>query len=361
MGNTDRIREMEEELKGTKYNKRTQKAVGILKAKLAQMRERQRSAGGGHTTGYAVSKSGDATVILVGFPSVGKSTLLNVLTGSKSEVAAYAFTTLTVIPGVLKHKGAKIQILDVPGIVEGAASGRGRGKEVLQMIRNADLVILLLDVFHPEHLPVLHEELYATDVRLNQRIPDVSISKRPRGGLDIGTTLRLTKLDRETIEAICREMRIANAQIVIREDITADQLIDAIEKNKKYAPGIVVVNKIDLALPKQLESIMKQTHADIAVSGTTEQHIAELKELIFQRLRLIRIYTKEAGKKADMNEPMILHTGASIKDVCDKLHRDFVKKFRFVKVTGPSAKFAGQKFSLPHVVKDGDIVEIHVR
>lgn len=361
MGTTDRIRELEGELKTTKYNKRTQKAVGILKAKLAQMREKQRSGGGGHTTGYAVSKSGDATVILVGFPSVGKSTLLNTLTGSKSEVAAYAFTTLTVIPGVLKYKGAKIQILDVPGIVEGAASGRGRGKEVLQMIRNADLVILLLDVFHPEHLPVLREELYATDVRLNQRSPDVSISKRPRGGLDIGTTLRLTNIDKETIEAICREMRINNAQIVIRDDVTADQLIDAIEKNKKYVPGIVVVTKIDLALSKQLDEALKQTHADILVSCATGKHIDELKELIFQRLQLIRIYTKEAGKKADMNEPMILHFGASIKDVCDKLHRDFVKKFKFVKVTGPSAKFAGQKFSLNHIVKDGDIVEMHLK
>jgi len=361
MGTIDRIREIETELKGTKYNKRTQKAVGILKAKLAQMREKQRSGGGGHTTGYAVSKSGDATVILVGFPSVGKSTLLNILTGSKSEVAAYAFTTLTVIPGVLKYKGAKIQILDVPGIVEGAASGRGRGKEVLQMIRNADLVILLLDVFHPEHLPVLHEEVYATDVRLNQTAPDVGISKRPRGGLDIGTTVRLTNIDKETIEAIFREMRISNAQVVIRENINSDQLIDAIEKNKKYVPGIVVMNKLDLALSKQLDDVMKQTSADIAVSGVTGKHIDELKELIFQRLRLIRIFTKEAGKKADMSEPMILRTGANIKDVCDKLHRDFVKKFKFVKVTGPSAKFAGQKFSLNHVVKDGDVVEMHLR
>src|SRR3989344_6021750 len=262
MSTQDRVQELEQELSKTKYNKRTQKAVGILKAKIAQLREKQQSRGGSQTYGFAVSKSGDATVILVGFPSVGKSTLLNTLTGSKSEVAAYAFTTLTVIPGVLKYKGAKIQILDVPGIVHGAAIGRGRGKEVLQIVRSADLVILLIDVFHPEHLPVLREEVYATDVRLNQTAPDVSISKRPRGGLDIGTTVRLTNIDKETIEAICREMRISNAQIVIRENINSDQLIDAIEKNKKYVPGIVVMNKIDLALSKQLDDVMKQTSAD---------------------------------------------------------------------------------------------------
>ncbi|HLC74387.1 MAG TPA: GTP-binding protein [Candidatus Nanoarchaeia archaeon] len=361
MGTIDRLRELEEELKGTKYNKRTQKSVGILKAKIASIREKSQSGGGGQTSGYAVSKSGDATVILVGFPSVGKSTLLNVLTGSKSEVAAYAFTTLTVIPGVLKHKGAKIQILDVPGIVHGAAVGRGRGKEVLQMVRSADLVILLLDAFHPEHLSVLREELYTTDVRLNQFAPDVSISKRPRGGLDIGTTVKLTQIDRETIEAICRELRISNAQIVIRDNINADELIDAIEKNRKYVPAITVVNKLDLVSQEQLARVMKETDADIAVSGTTNAHIDDLKELIYKKLRLIRIYTKEAGKKADMNEPLIMRSGVTIKDVCDKLHRDFVKKFRFARVTGPSAKFDAQKLSLTHKVKDGDIVEIHVR
>src|SRR3989344_4039368 len=120
MSTQDRVQELEQELSKTKYNKRTQKAVGILKAKIAQLKEKQQSRGGSKTYGFAVSKSGDATVILVGFPSVGKSTLLNTLTGTESEVAAYEFTTLTVIPGLLQYKHSKIQVLDVPGIVHGA-------------------------------------------------------------------------------------------------------------------------------------------------------------------------------------------------------------------------------------------------
>lgn len=88
-------------------------------------------AGSGGGAGFDVSKSGDARVALVGFPSVGKSTFLSKITKTKSEAAAYSFTTLTAIPGVLEYGGAEIQILDLPGIIEGASEGKGRGRQVI--------------------------------------------------------------------------------------------------------------------------------------------------------------------------------------------------------------------------------------
>lgn len=64
----------------------------------------------GDVLGFDVAKTGDARIGFVGFPSVGKSTLLSNLAGVYSEVAAYEFTTLTTVPGVIRYKGAKIQV-----------------------------------------------------------------------------------------------------------------------------------------------------------------------------------------------------------------------------------------------------------
>src|SRR3989338_6202147 len=195
---SEKIKEFEAELAKTKYNKRTQFHIGLVKAKIAKLKEKEaaRGKGGGGSEGFTVRKSGDATVVLLGFPSVGKSTLLNSLTNANSPVGAYAFTTVSVIPGLLEYNHAKIQILDVPGIVYGAASGKGRGKEVLQVIRNADLILIIIDVFHPEHHQALLNEVYETGVRLNQEKPDVKITKKSRGGILVGNTVPIHFIDK---------------------------------------------------------------------------------------------------------------------------------------------------------------------
>ncbi|MEM4268446.1 MAG: GTP-binding protein, partial [Candidatus Woesearchaeota archaeon] len=310
----EKIKELEDELKKTKYNKRTQFHIGLVKAKIAKLKEKElsRGRGGAPKEGYAVKKSGDATVILVGYPSVGKSTLLNVLTDAHSDVGAYDFTTLTVVPGLLEHNHAKIQILDVPGIVRGAATGRGRGKEVLAVMRNADLVLIVVDVNHPEHLEILKNEIYDTGLRLNEKKPDVKIVRTPRGGLKIGTTVRLTKIDKRTIEGVCREMGINNAELTIREDITSDQLIDVIEANKKYVPSIVVINKIDTVSSVRLMEIEKEIKPDISISAEKGIGIRELKDVIFNSLNFIRIFCKQQGKKADLDVPLIMTSPCSV-------------------------------------------------
>ncbi|MBI4150366.1 GTP-binding protein [Candidatus Woesearchaeota archaeon] len=358
----DQIKQFEDELAKMQYNKRTQHHYGLVRAKIARLREEQvkRSSGGKKGEGYSVKKTGDATVVLVGFPSSGKSTLLNTLTGAESEVGAYEFTTLNVIPGLLEYKNSKIQILDVPGIVHGAASGRGRGKEVLAVMRTADLALVLVDVHKPEQLPALQKEINDSGLRLNQRKPNVKITKKARGGVSIATTVKLNHLDNRTVMDILKEFRTFNADVLIREDITADQLIDVIEANKIYIPSIVVVNKIDIVSEEELEKIVNKVNPDLCISADKKVNTDRLKDMIFDKLNFIRVYCKEVGKKADMDVPMIMRKGQSIKDMCEKLHRDFVTKFKYAKVWGKSSKFPGQRFLLNHELVDNDIVELHI-
>ena len=358
-----KIKELEQELKKTKYNKATQGHIGIVKAKMAQLKQQQESRTqkktGKSEHGYSVRKSGDGTVLLLGFPSTGKSTLLNKLTGANSEVAAYEFTTVSVIPGMMGYKQAKIQILDVPGIVSGAASGKGRGKEVLTVIHNADLVLMVIEVNHPEHHLALLKEVGEANIRLNKRKPEVFIKKKSQGGIQIGKTVPL-EVDDETLRKVLREFKIVNAEVLIRSRIDIDDFIDCIEGNKKYLPAITCLTKIDMVDPILVNKVKKELNADIAVSAEEDINIEALKELIFEKLNFIRIYMKEPGKDADTNEPLIIFKNATIENICNKLHKDFISRFKYARIWGVSAKHPGIKVGLKHILKDKDILEVHL-
>lgn len=112
-------------------------------------------------------------------------------------------TTLTAIPGVLEIEGARIQMLDLPGIIEGAASGRGRGRQVVAVAKTADLILIILDVNKAEQQKRLLEiELDAIGIRLNKKKPDVLLKPKKAGGVSITHTVPLTKIDEKTIRTI---------------------------------------------------------------------------------------------------------------------------------------------------------------
>jgi len=357
-----KIKEIEDAMSKAKYNKATEHWFGLMKSQIAKLREKieKKSAGKGGGEGWFVKKTGDATVILVGFPSVGKSTLLNALCGTKSKIASYEFTTLDCIPGTLNYRNAKIQVLDVPGIISGAAFGRGRGKEVLAMARNADLVLFVIDALHPEHYSALLKEVFDVGIRVNKIKPDVKISRTIRGGLSIHSTVKLSKISKSTLNSILKEFKIMNADVVIRDDIDIDDFIDAIEGNRKYVPGLVCISKADLL--KDKASFNELFTNAVFVSAEKNYGIDNLKEAIFNSLNFMRVYLKEVNKKADMDVPMILTSPVTIRSVCEHIHRDFVKKFKYARVWGNSAKFPGQQFrDLDKVLCDSDVVEIHLR
>mgnify|MGYP000754732744 CR=1 FL=1 len=190
------------------YISATEYHLGVLKAKLAKYRaqllEPSKSKEKGE--GFEVLKSGDARVALIGFPSVGKSTLLNTVTNTHSESASYEFTTLTCIPGVIEYKGANIQLLDLPGIIEGAAQGKGRGRQVIAVARTADLVIIMLDATKSEaqrHL--LEQELESVGIRLNKRRPNIYFKEKKTGGVSFNSMCNLTRVDEKLVQMILHE------------------------------------------------------------------------------------------------------------------------------------------------------------
>ncbi|MCX6769478.1 MAG: GTP-binding protein [Candidatus Micrarchaeota archaeon] len=331
MGLEEKIRELEEEMARTQKNKATEYHIGILKAKIAKLKREviAPKKSGVRTGGFDVKKSGDATVVFIGLPSVGKSTLLNALTGAKSKTASYAFTTLACIPGVMEYGGAKIQLLDLPGIIVGAREGKGRGKEVLAVARNADLVLILLDVFQPGILNAIKEELGGIGIRLDEKPPNIYMSKKLRGGVEINTTVKLTKLDEKMILGMLNEYGIHNGSLVFREDATPDQMVDFLAANRRYVRSIVVLNKVDMVS----EEYLKKINFDfVPISAEKSLNIEKLKKERFDR--------------------------PTIEDACSRLHRDLVRDFKYALVWGKSAKFPGQKVGLSHILEEGDIFTI---
>lgn len=359
----EQITAVEEEIRTTAYNKATQLHIGRLKAKLAVLRlEREfRAKGRGGGPGYAVRKSGHATVGLVGYPSVGKSTLLNRLTAADSATAAYDFTTVSIIPGMLRWGGASIQVLDMPGLIPGASKGKGRGREVLSVVRSVDLVLFLLDPEHP-NLRALTAELEGAGIRLNQRPPKVVVHRADRGGLTVSSTVRLTHLAGGVAASIAREFGLHNGSIIFREDATVDQLIDVLAGNRVYVTALLAVNKADLLNADQRAKLVLDLRPfdPVFISARDQTGLDALVDRIGHALRFIRVYVKPPGQPPDLEEPVVLREGDTVSGLLRRLPPDLDRSFRTAQVWGRSARFPGQAVGREHVLSDEDVVTVVV-
>ena len=363
MGIPEKIKAIQDEMAKTKINKATEHHIGLLKAKIAKLKREQEEniikKSGMKSDGFDVRRTGDATIVIIGLPSVGKSTLLNKMTKAKSTVGAFTFTTLTVVPGMMEYRGAKIQVLDLPGIIKGASTGKGLGRRILSVARTADLVLLLLDVFQPYHEDVLVNELGNIGIRLNQLPPNITIEKASMGGIAVAQQVKLTKITEKHLKDILHLYGIVSARVVTREDITSEQLADHIAGNISYSKSITILNKIDLVDKKFLKELKKKIKSEvIEVSANSDINIELLKEKIYERLKFIRIYMRPKGGETDFKEPLIAREGDSGEDICNKLHRRMRRAFRYGLVWGKSVKFGGQRVGLNHILLDEDVLTI---
>jgi len=361
MGILEKISEIEKEIARTQKNKATEYHLGLLKAKLAKYRSQllePSKKSGEKGEGFDVLKSGDARVSLIGFPSVGKSTLLSTLTKTQSECASYEFTTLTCIPGVIEYKGANIQLLDLPGIIEGASQGKGRGKQVIAVARTADLVLMMLDATKGDiQRELLEKELESVGIRLNRKKPNIYFKHKKGGGLAFNAVCPLTKVDEKLVQLILHEYKIFNAEVLFREDCTADELIDVILGNRIYMPCLYVYNKIDQISLEEVNRIARRPHS-VVVSCNMKLNLDYLLEVLWAYLAFIRVYTKKPGQPPDFEDCLILRRGVSVEHVCHAIHRTLAQVFKYALVWGTSTKFNPQRVGLHHIVHDEDVIQI---
>ncbi|GMI09793.1 hypothetical protein TrRE_jg12868, partial [Triparma retinervis] len=361
MGIKEKIKEIEDEMSRTQKNKATNYHLGTLKAKLAKLKsELLLGEGGGKSgpsgPGFDVARAGDARVALIGFPSVGKSTLLSSITETKSEAAGYEFTTLTCIPGNLYHKGTRIQVLDLPGIIEGAASGKGRGKEVIAVARSADLVLMVLDAQKEglqRHREILEGELESVGMRLNCQPPDISILPKKAGGVRFNNTVPLTKMGPDPAKTalnILKTNKIMNAEVLCRCDCTVDEFIDVVMGNRKYVRCLYAYNKIDTVSIEEIDKLARNPHSTV-MSVNNNLNMDYLVSQIWSYLGLTRVYTKRRGQQPDLSAPVVLSTlrrGTTVQSLCSNVSSHMLRDFAFALVWGKSAKHAPQRCGLQH-------------
>ena len=275
----EKIRAIEEEMARTQYHKGTEHHFGTLKAKLAKLKKEQGRSARKKGKKFSVRKSGDATVVLIGPTSTGKSSLFNSLTSGRARVGDHPFTTQEVTPGVMNFNGAQIQVLDMPSLEIAK-------KEVLSVAGIADLVVLVFDVF--------------------------------------------------------------------QKDFEIIKELDAVNQKQ-----LVVVNKIDAVDNEWLKFIKEKIGNCLFISVDKSIGIENLKEGIYKKLKLIRIYMKPKRGKVDYSKPLIVREGDGVGDVWKKLRLH--GKMEYAVVWGKSAKFDGQKVGEEHMLSDGDIITIVIR
>jgi len=365
MTTLQKIKDIEEEYARTQKNKATSAHLGMLKAKLAKLKrelisDASAGSGGGKGEGFDVTKTGDCRVGLVGFPSVGKSTLLTALTGVFSEAAGYEFTTLTCIPGVIHYNGSRIQLLDLPGIIEGAKDGKGRGRQVIAVARTCNMLLIVLDALKPLTIKtVIERELDGFGIRLNQRYPNATFKRKDKGGINLSSAgVKLTHLDPDICKRVLSEYRIHSADISCREDITVDQLIDMVEGNRVYMPAVFVLNKADGCSMEELKVITKIPHS-CPISAYRRWNLDGLLGQMWDYLAMYRIYTKPKGMMPDYSGPVVLsEQKRTVEDFCNKIHKGLLANFKYAIVWGASVRHVPQRVGKEHVLEDEDVIQV---
>ncbi len=336
----------------------------LSKLKKEVEKEKELKKGGSGGTSFFVRKEGAAQVALAGLPNSGKSTILNKLTGRDVDIGHYAFTTVKPTPAMLQYKDIQIQLVDMPGLIEGVSLGKGMGGPLISAIRAVDVIVIIVDlsVDPLKDLELILRELEAKGLRINKKVPNIEIQKLPTGGIEIIGENFLVECNSQDVKKVLQEERVHNAIITIKEPVTLTDIFEVLDSSLEYKKAIIVGTKGDLPGSKEglqkLESNVTNFKI-IPVSAINNVNLDILPAEIFSILDIIRVYTRSPGGQID-NEAMPMKINSTALDAAKKVHKNLYKNFKFARVWGESAKFDGQRVGPEHILRDGDIIEIHI-
>jgi hypothetical protein len=251
---------------------------------------------------------------------------------------------------MMVYKNARIQILDVPGLIEGAEEGKGRGREVLSVARGADLVVLITDIERMDAIGRISKALERNGIRLNQNPPSVIVEKASQGGLAIRSNIR-QEISKETIKEVARELGIKNGEITLNEKLTLDRLIDSFSVNRVWIPTIYVVNKIDLE--KGSLQLRDDEREHIKISAENGIGLEELKEKIWKTLDFLTVFLVHPDQEPTDENPIVVKNGKTLSEIAKEIGTDFAEDKKKAKIWSTGSKFAGQEVSLSTLAQDG--------
>jgi ribosome-interacting GTPase 1 len=366
---------MIEFLKYVPHHKGTMKLRGEMNRKIALIREdleKKKRMGTGKSSGgpkLFIEKGASAQVALIGMTNVGKSCLMCATTNSKVQVTPTPFSTHEPVPGIMNYMDVQFQIVEAPAVMEGAAEGKAGGNVTLGLARNADGVLLMLDLSRDpvEQLELILAELEKSRVLVTRPTGGrVEIERRPAGSrlrvIVVGTLIDCNMRD---VEELLRNYRINDAIVKISGAVSLNDVEDAIYENTIYKPAVIVANKLDLpgtmANLRRLKQHVNGKLPIVPMSCERKLGIQDLGKAVFESLGIIRIYTKEPGNKAHSDHPFALRKGATVNELTKNIHKELLANFMFAMVWAKRLPFSPKKVGLNFVLDDGDIIEIHAR
>jgi uncharacterized protein len=369
-----KLQKYQEFLAEVPQHKGTMKLRGTIKRKMALIREdldKKKAKRTGLRTGgpkFFIEKEGSAQIALVGMTNVGKSSLLAALTNAKVEVSPVPFTSRDPVPSILNYKDIQLQIVETPAMIEGSADGKMWGAQTIASARNADGLILMVDLSENAvaQLQIIQGELEKAKIATTKPRGKIEIDRKHTGAaLRIVLVGRLLDCSMRDVEEVLRGSRINDAIVRISGEVTLEDIEDAIYETTMFKPTLIVANKLDtkgaLANFRALERLVQGKLPIIAISCEKKVNLDKLGETAFKTLDIIRIYTKEPSKREPSTKPFTLKRGATVQDLAKNIHGEFVKDFAYARVWAKRLVFSPQKVGLTFALEDGDVVELHVK